>query len=151
MRGGRVAIASASAALLGLVFAGGALACSCAPASPAQSLAAADAAIVGRLLSVQPHGAARAEYRYRVLRVFRGAGEIEPGAAVSVISPRGSAGCALPTRLERRYGLFLLGDGAGRWASGLCGVVSPRRLSQAARRSGEGARAASLSLTSCAG
>jgi hypothetical protein len=137
VRGGRVAIAAVSAALFGLVCAGSAQACSCAPSSPAQSLAAADAAIAGRLLSVDPRGAVHAAYRYEVLRVYRGGDRIEPGSVLTVISPRGSASCGLPQRLGRAYGLFLLGQGR-HWASGLCGVISPRRLRAAAQRPGAG-------------
>jgi hypothetical protein len=117
--------------LAGLAFAGSALACSCAPAAPSESLARSDAAIVGRLIEVEPMGVAHARYRYRVLRVYRGRGTIERGAVLTVLSPRGSASCALPDRLGRRYGLFLLGEG-GHWASGLCAVISPRRLRAAA-------------------
>jgi hypothetical protein len=133
--------------LLGLTFAGGALACSCAPATPSESLARSDAAVVGRLLAVEPHGVVRAAYRYEVLRVYRGRDAIERGSTVTVMSPRGSAACALPDRLGRRYGLFLLGDG-GRWASGLCGVVSPRRLRSAASKPDD--RQAAGGSSSCA-
>lgn len=132
MRGGRVAIAVVLVFLLGLLSAGEALACSCAPLPPKESLARADAAIVGRLLTVQPRGPARAAYRYRVVRVYRGAEEIRRGAVATVLSGRGSSACALPTRLDRNYGLFLVGGG-GHWASGLCGVISPRRLWEATR------------------
>jgi hypothetical protein len=144
VRGGRVAIAAVSVALLGLVGADSALACSCAPSTPAESLAGADAAIVARLLSVAPHGATQAEYRYEVLHVYRGRDAIAPGATVKVLSPRGSAACALPDRVEHNYGLFLLGDGP-RWVGGLCGVVSPRRLWAAARKPGGGQVTGSLS------
>jgi hypothetical protein len=143
VRGGRVAIAAASVALLGLICAGSALACSCAPSSPAESLAGSDAAVVGRLLSVDPHGAGRAEYRYEVLRVYRGRDAIDRGSVLMVIGPRGPAACALPERVDRRYGLFLLGS-ARHWASGLCGVVSPRRLWSAARKPGDGQAAGSI-------
>jgi hypothetical protein len=114
VRGGRVAIAAVSVVLLGLVCAGSALACSCAPSSPARSLAESDAALIGRLLSVVPHGLTRAEYRYEVLHVYRGPNGLRPGATVKVTSPRGSASCALPEAVGRHYGLFLLGmAGAG--------------------------------------
>lgn len=132
MRGGRVVIAAVSVVLLGLVCAGSALACSCSPAAPAESLARSDAAIVGRLLVVEPHGPTRARYRYKVMRVYRGRDKIKLGSTLTVLSSRSSAACALPTRVDRNYGLFLLGDD-GRWASGLCGVLSPRRLWVAAR------------------
>jgi hypothetical protein len=119
--------------LFGLVGAGGALACSCVPSTPAESLASADAALTARLLSVKPHGATRAVYRYEVLHVYRGRDAIEPGSTLKVSSSRGSAACALPGRVGRNYGLFLLGQG-GRWLGGLCGVISPRRLGAAARK-----------------
>jgi hypothetical protein len=148
VRGGRVVIAAVSVVLLGLVCAGSALACSCSPAPPAESLARSDAAIVGRLLGVVPHGPDRARYRYKVLRVYRGRDKIKPGSTLTVLSSRSSAACALPARAGRNYGLFLLGDG-GRWASGLCGVLSPRRLWMAARHpSGAGQAAASFSCAS---
>lgn len=149
MRGGRIAIAAVAAVLLGTVFAGSALACSCAPVSPVESLAESDAAVVGRLLAVEPRGAARAEYRYRVRRVYRGGDAIEPGSTLRVLSPRGSASCALPDRLGANYGLFLLGAG-GRWTSGLCSVISPRRLWAAAKKPGAGEPAESATATNCA-
>ena len=133
MRGGRVAIAAVSVALLGFAFVDSALGCSCAPAAPSESLASSDGAVVGRLLKVVPRGTTRAVYRYKVLRVYRGRDAIAKGEVLTVISPRGSAACALPDRLDHNYGLFLLGDGH-RWASGLCGVVSPRRLWSAAQK-----------------
>jgi len=143
VRGGRVVIAAVSVVLLGLVGAGSALACSCAPTAPAESLAKADAAIAARLLSVEAHGATRAVYRYEVLHVYRGRGAIEPGSILAVMSPRGSAACALPDRVDHNYGLFLL-DGDGRWVGGLCGVVSPRRLWAAARKPEAGHAAGSV-------
>jgi tissue inhibitor of metalloproteinase len=148
VRGGRVFIAAVSVVLPGLVCAGSALACSCSPAAPAESLARSDAAIVGRLIGVAPDGPTRARYRYEVLRVYRGRDKIRRGSILTVLSSRSSAACALPTRVHRNYGLFLLGDG-GRWASGLCGVLSPRRLWLAAQhpgaagKSGAGASCAS--------
>jgi len=146
VRGGRVFIAIFSVVLLGLVGAGSALACSCAPTAPAESLARSDAAVTARLLSVEPHGAARAVYRYRVLHVYRGREAIVPGSTLRVMSPRGSAACALPDRVDHSYGLFLLGSG-GRWAGGLCGVIAPRRLWAAARKPDD--RRGSGSFASC--
>jgi hypothetical protein len=148
VRGGRVFIAIFSVLLFGLVGAGSALACSCAPAAPAESLARSDAAVTARLLSVAPKGASRAVYRYEVLHVYRGRDAIAPGSTLKVMSPRGSAACALPDRVDHNYGLFLLGSG-GRWAGGLCGVIAPRRLWAAARKPEDGhAAGSSASCTS---
>jgi tissue inhibitor of metalloproteinase len=124
-----------AAVLLGLVWAVDARACSCAPTAPAESLASADTAIVGELLDVQARGPSQAAYRYRVLRVYRGGDRVEAGERITVLSPRGSASCGLPKPLHRHYGLFLIAGG-GRWASGLCGVISPRRLWTAAHKPG---------------
>jgi hypothetical protein len=146
VRGGRVVIAAVSVVLLALVCAGGALACSCAPTSPAESLARADAAVTARLFAVEPHGATRVTYRYEVLHVYRGRDAIEPGSTLKVTSPAGSAACALPDQVDRNYGLFLLGQ-RGRWVGGLCGVISPRRLWAAAHRPEDGQ--ASGAVTSC--
>jgi len=132
VRGGHVVIVAVLVLLVGLYGADAAFACSCAPTPPREALARADAAIVGRLLKVEPRGTARAAYRYRVLRVYRGGEAIERGSVATVLSGRDSAACALPTRIGRRYGLLLLGE-SGRWASGLCGVLSPKRLWAAAQ------------------
>lgn len=148
MRRGRHAIAVVLLVLLGLFSAESALACSCAPASPRESLASSDAAIVGRLLGVRRLGPARAEYRYRVIRVYRGAGKIRGGTVATVRSGGDSASCALPSVTGRNYGLFLAGGG-GRWAGGICGMISPRRLWAAAKRS-EPARARTSPVPSCA-
>ena len=148
MRGGRVVIAAVSVVLLGLVGAGNALACSCAPSAPAESLAKSDAAVAVRLLAVEPRGPTRAEYRYEILHAYRGPDSVEVGATLKVMSPRGSAACALPNGVGHHYGLFLLGDGR-RWVGGLCGVVSPRRLWAAARKPGGGEATGSL-LLGCA-
>lgn len=148
MRGGRVAIAAVAVVLLGLVFPGSALACSCPRSTPAESLARSDAAIVGRLLGVRARGPGRAAYRYEVLRVFRGRDAIEPGSTLRVLGSRGSAACGLPERVGDRFGLFLLGR-RGRWSGSLCGVVSPRRLRAAAR--GDRARGRPGGKANCAG
>lgn len=115
-----------------LVFAGSAAACSCAPQAPGELLRESDAAIVGRLVEVLPHGRLHADYRYEVLRVYRGRDEIERGQMLTVRSARRAAACAPPRRLDRRYGLFLVRD-RGRWFGGICSVIAPRRLWQAAR------------------
>jgi hypothetical protein len=116
---------------------------------PKEALAQSDAAIVGRLLGVEAKGPARAAYRYRVVRVYRGGETIQRGSVATVLSGRGSAACALPTRVGRNYGLFLLGQG-GRWASGLCAIISPRRLWAAARGSRRSLPEARASGSSCA-
>ena len=149
MRGGRIAIAALLASLCGAVGAGSAQACTCAPTTPRESFAAADAAIAGRLLTVAPRGPVRAEYRYRVLRVYRGGGQIRRGAVLTVLSGRDSASCALPARTGRDYGLFLLGR-RGRWASGICGVLAPRRLRRAAQRASGAGSATGSAQISCA-
>jgi hypothetical protein len=91
----------------------------------------ADAAIVGRLVKVVPRGRFRADYRYRVRRVYKSGPGIRRGRTISVRSARQSAACGLPSQIGRRYGL-LLAWGEGRWTSGLCGVLRPRELDLAA-------------------
>ncbi len=125
------------AAIVGLgalVFAGGAQACSCAPSAPSEALQRADAAIVGDLVKVVPRDRQRADYRYRVLRAYGSRGAIERGEVISVRSARDSAACALPSRTQRRYGLFLVRDESSRWTAGVCSVVAPRRLQAVAKR-----------------
>ena len=135
MAGGAVA-----AAALALVFAAGAVACSCAPQSPAESLREADGAVVGKLVRVIPHGDLHAVYRYEVRHVYESAGGVQAGAMLDVRSGRRSAACALPRRTGRSYGLFLSLYN-GRWFGGICGVVSPQRLRHAAMAQAGSARA----------
>jgi hypothetical protein len=93
----------------------------------------ADAAIVGELVRVVPRNRLRADYRYRVQRVYKRGRGLRRGRTISVGSARRSAACGLPRRSGRRYGL-LLRRIDGRWTSGLCGVTRPRRLAAAAPR-----------------
>lgn len=131
MRARRLATALLCVALAGLVLAGGARACSCAPQAPVESLRDSDAAIVGRLVRVTAHGRFRADYLYEVLRVYRGS-EIARGRMLTVRSARRASACALPRRLDRRYGLFLIRVDQ-HWTGGICGVIGPRRLGHAAQ------------------
>lgn len=119
-------------ALGALIGATGAVACSCAPQPPAESLREADGAVVGRLVKVLPHGPLNAVFRYEVRRVYKG-DSIEEGQMLDVRGARRTAACGLPRRTERSYGLFLSRRG-GHWFGGICGVVSPQRLRAAATR-----------------
>jgi hypothetical protein len=134
-------IGAALAVLAVLISANGAMACSCAPQAPAESLREADGAIVGRLVKVLPHGALHAVYRYEVRHVYKGGDSIEAGRMLDVHGSRRAAACALPRRTGRSYGLFL-SQRHGRWFGGICGVVSPQRLRLAAQnQSADSARA----------
>ncbi len=115
-----------------LGWATGASACSCAPQVPAESLREADGAVTARLVAVLPHGPSRALYRYEVRHVYKGGEKLEAGRMLAVHSSRRSAACALPRRLGRAYGLFLL-TRHGRWFGSICRVVSPKRMRRAAR------------------
>jgi hypothetical protein len=85
---------------------------------------------VGRLVRVLPHGALHAVYRYEVRHSYKGALPAT-GRMLDVHSSRRGAACALPRRIDRRYGLFL-SHRNGRWFGGLCGTVAPERLRAAA-------------------
>jgi hypothetical protein len=122
VRGRRLSVAAIVVVLGALAFATGAQACSCAPIPRSEALQGADAAISGRLLKVIPQNRQRALYRYRMRRVYKSGGGIEPGGVVSVDSARGSAACGLPTEIGRRYGLLLSRTENG-WASGACAVL----------------------------
>jgi hypothetical protein len=104
--------------------------------APAEAMRQADAAIVGSLVEVVPRNRARADYRYRVRRVYRGAKMIERGDLISVRSARSTAACGLPRRQDSPVGLFLLLDGR-RWTAGICSMIAPRRLWMSAGRAEE--------------
>jgi hypothetical protein len=115
-----------------LMPANGALACSCAPQAPAESLQEADAAVVARLVAALPHGPSQALYRYEVRRVYKGGEKLEAGRMLDVHSSRRSAACALPRRIGRTYGLFLV-TRHSRWFGSICRVVSPKRMRRVAQ------------------
>lgn len=116
--------------------------------APGEAMRESDGAIVGRLVEIVPRGALQADYRYEVVRVYRGKRMIERGQMLSVRSARRAAACALPRRMERRYGLFLT-RADGRWRAGICSVISPRRLWTAAQRSSHSGHAAA-GIAGCA-
>lgn len=126
----RPVVAAAIVGLGALVFAPGAQACSCAQIAPQDSLRQADAAIVGRLIEVIPRNGPRADYRYRVQRVYKSGRGIRRGGTILVRSAADSAACGLPEKTDRRYGL-LLSRVEGHWTSGLCGVLTPKLLRRA--------------------
>jgi hypothetical protein len=136
------------AALVALIGATGAAACSCAPQAPAESLQESDAAIVARLVKVLPHGKLHADYRYEVRQVYRGKATIDRRQMLTVRSGRGAATCALPRRLDHVYGLFLARR-QGRWFGGICGVIEPRRLRHAAQNQPAGSARASMQPVLC--
>jgi hypothetical protein len=131
-----------------LVAADGASACSCAPQPPAQSLQEADAAVTARLLTVLPHGPSQAVYRYEVRRVYKGAGRLEAGRMLDVHSSRRSAACALPRRIGRTYGLFLI-TRHSRWFGSICRVVSPKRMGRVGRSQAAGSARAPVQPVLC--
>jgi hypothetical protein len=134
--GGRVAIAGVVFVLLGLVFAGSAAACSCVNLEPSEALAGSDAAVVARLLAVEPieaepYGPGAALFKYRILRVYRGE-QFRSGGALTLQSRLSGASCGLPQGVGRHYGL-LLWWGGERWHSSSCSVISPSDLRAGAR------------------
>jgi hypothetical protein len=119
VRGGCIA---ALVLLGGLVFAGEAAACSCAPLKRGEMVRQADAAFAGRLVAVVPRGRDRAVFRYRVRRVYKRGPGIRRGRMVAVRSARSSAACGLPTKAGRRYGLALARVKGG-WTAGSCSLM----------------------------
>lgn len=136
MRRGRFAIAAVAGVSLGLIFAGSALACTCANRDPAKALAKSDAAVIGRLLKVEPtgvefSGAEEARFEYRILRVYRGK-KFRAGKTLILQSWLSGAACGLPQGVGRHYGLFLWWGGA-EWRSSSCSVISPPDMRSAAQ------------------
>src|SRR4029077_16268156 len=67
----RLSLAAAIVVLGALVFTTGAQPCSCARWARGEAMRQADAAIVGRLVKVVPRSRFRADYHYRVQRVYK--------------------------------------------------------------------------------
>lgn len=110
-------------------------ACSCAFMPAERLLARSDGAIVARHLDVRAvEGASPDEvyFIYRVGRVYKRGPGLRRGNRIAVRTASDDSQCGLIPTIGRLTGLFLA-RADGRWASGLCGQISPRRM----RRAGE--------------
>jgi hypothetical protein len=142
----------ALAAVLTAMLAGAesAGACSCAYVPPKKQMKRADGAFTGRLLSVRPaEGTTEAAFRYRVGRAFKGRARLRRGEVVTVWSQNSDGLCGLPQGTGVIYGLFL-SRREGRWTSGTCAVLSPRKMRRAARRDADSSGAPAASGSACA-
>ncbi len=131
MRVRRPAFAVAIVVLGALLFSSGAQACSCLELAPRAALRQADAAVVGTLVEVVVDQQ-RAEYHYRVQRVYKGPNAMRPGREISVNSAANGAACGLPPTVGRRYGLYL-GRRSDGWHGSLCGLFDPAEMAAVAR------------------
>lgn len=104
-------------------------ACSCAQSDPRTSLKAADAAIIGTLLSKTPSGQWNADYTFRVDEAVKG----DFGETVVIESANNGAACGLEVDIGGQTGLFLDGSESKGWRSSLCAQISPEELRAAAR------------------
>jgi hypothetical protein len=125
-------------ALITLVPALPALACSCAYGDPRERLAEADGAFIGTLVSQtetdppepgEPVSSDRDNtYTFTVEEVFKG----DIGDTVEVHAPADGASCGLEMHPGDTDGLFLYLDEEGLWNSSLCSRVPPNELREAA-------------------
>lgn len=125
--------ALALAVVLGLLAVpASAQACTCVEPDPEQILARSEAAFIGILKSVrildesQPLNSG-AIFRYRVKRAY-GA---RPGRYIRIVSGSSDAICGLPQQTNRKYAMGI-DRRRGHWESGLCLMVKPRELREAA-------------------
>jgi hypothetical protein len=126
-------LVSAFAAVIVLVGAADAHACSCAGGvSMEQRFRSSDGAIIGRLVKVERLDQSTALHTYGVRRVYKGRRRIDEGEKLVLKTERFGASCGLPDREGKAYGLFLEKN-APRWSASLCTVVSASKM----RRAGE--------------
>jgi hypothetical protein len=92
-------------------------------------LKAADAAIIGTLLSKTPSGQWNADYTFRVDEAVKG----DFGETVVIESANDGAACGLEVPVGGQTGLFLDGSHDKGWRSSLCAQISPEELREAAR------------------
>lgn len=132
---------SAFTVLISFATVSHAQACSCVQPD-AEFVRRSEGAVIARLVEVTPVAGVpgRADYDYRIQRVFKAKRRIEVGQLLSVRSWLGEAGCGLPQNLDRRYGLFL-GRRAQRWTSNLCLVVGPAEMKRLISHRGSGSSA----------
>ena len=136
----RLAIAAVALGLP-LLSADAAVACSCVPPNEKRLLRESDGAFVGRLVAVRGvESGPRADFIYRVTRVYKRGPGLRRGRRVSVRSFRSDATCGLQIQKGELYALFLQRRNH-RWHSNLCLTTTPRRM----RRAAEGAAAGAAS------
>lgn len=128
-------LAIVGAVLGALVFAESAGACSCVELKPKEAKRQADAVVVARLVEVVPLTEFQSEFRYEVVRTYKGGSAMQPGGPISVLSASMGSACGLPTELERHYGLFLSRAPDG-WHGSSCAAMGPRKLAAAMRGRG---------------
>jgi hypothetical protein len=143
-RGFAVAAIALGIPLLG---AEAAMACSCVPPNETRLLRESDGAFVGRLLAVRGVGSGpKADFIYRVRRVYKRGPGLRRGRRVSVRSIRFEATCGLQSQKGELYALFLQRRNH-RWHSNLCLTTTPRRM----RRAAEGSSASPAGSPGSAG
>jgi len=106
-------------AVVSLVLAADASACTCAPVDLERDLPKADGAMIGSVLERSVTGTA-ARYRFRVEQIYKG--DVEERAVV--FSAADGASCGLELAVGQRVGLLLTRDGDV-WRSSLCQEVDP--------------------------
>ena len=109
-----------------------------------EQMRSADAAFVGRLMSVRPSRTlGEANFRYRIRAVYKGKRRLRRGQIVTVRSARQAPTCGLPDEVGRRYGLLLYRrKGSPRWRSGRCSLMSARDMRLGLSYKGGGAGSA---------
>src|SRR5688572_12475064 len=122
-----------TAALLVLLGAADARACSCESGSPREALRAADHAFTGRIVKIR-RGDIRSVFTFKVRRVLKG----DFGRRVRVRTMTEESLCGLSGEVGDRAGL-ILDRRRGRWEGHLCAQFGARELERAASRL-EGAR-----------
>lgn len=109
----------AALALLSLVTAAEAYACSCRPVDLERDLPAADGAMIGTVLERTVDGGT-ATYLFRVEQVYKG----DVDSRAEVVTPASGASCGLEAQVGDRLGLLLTLEG-DEWRSGLCSQADP--------------------------
>ena len=106
-------------AVLSLVGAAEAYACSCRPVDLERDLPTADGAMIGTVLE-RTVGGETATYLFRVEQVYKG----DVDSRAEVVTPASGAACGLEAKVGDRLGLLLTREG-NEWRSGLCSQADP--------------------------
>ena len=110
------------------VFAGEALACSCAPSDPRDTLESSDGAFIGTILDRREEpDAYEAVLTLSVERAVKG----ELGSTVEVRTAITGAACGIESAVGDRVALFLVRDGTA-WTTNLCLQTLPEVMLEAA-------------------
>ncbi len=149
-----ISLTLALSALAALAVSASASACSCAGRPGKEIFRSTDAAIVAKLLRVEPVGDGfTSDYVFRVGEALKKRNRFEAGQIRRIRSATEGAACGIEQPIGSVVGLYLTRERDGRLHSNLCLTTSPARIRRTAKNlaaESSGKRLTSAAASGCA-